>query len=1052
MSRNDLYIKILFILTALLAGTANGRSQNTVWYYEDMQAASYQLKSSEDFKGFVSLLLNGVTDFKGVTIELMCDLDMTSFSERPDIFCTFKGNGHTVKNRKSPLFNRIEREGTVENLRFDSSCAVSNYVDAGMVAVKNYGTVRYCESAANISLNVTNEYAHLAGICAYNYGKIIGCVNRGDITLTQSQYVRTVQRAGGISTINQSGVLAGCENYGNVKITTRYYGIGGGIAADMERSSAVNCSNYGDVTVKLADSSGISASDIILYAGGISAEAGIQSALDQCRNYGKVTSNAQYVGGICGQVSNTSLSNLANYGDVESVEATYYSCAAGITGYVHNITNRLPFVNCVNFGNVSSKARSSSATASGISMEIVNAVVANLLNFSTVSANTYGGIGSEFVIMQYETENCDEINCPASLAELQAFVDENETVENICLVNWEERDGQTAMGSRLNVYVDPSFARANVYLISGLESPTTDMNIIRELTGESMQYNSFLSDFTVTGLMPDETYSYSISANGETVNGRFATRKPTVNVTTSSDDFFELACQLSSDCDEEDVEGYGVYYKLDTVEEYRWSQQMSESTGLTLENLFDGAKYSLRPYITVGGQEYFGNTVSAATREIVLDVRLEKANLYSLEFLCENYDEVSSLSPGIIIGEKSFPCSGDGRIVADGLRYNTSYECVPAAQSIHGVREMTPITASTANSGTGRCLQLSSTAAMASGLVPLYGSKTTENHNMYYNRVRFEYRRIDDAVDTPSQYVMATQLDVKDKLFAATIPFEENGLYQYRTVLDNTSYNNYRRIGEWVLAGEENSDRLTPVVEPLFYSIYVDKDDLMCALAPGEEELIACGVEYHVEGSDNVNSFESLSLPLTSFVSGVVYKARFFAKTPARTYYSEEVTFDRDGNFVVPAPEDPEESGAATLTVICPNDGIFSVVGVSSFELTLPEEARFNSILLNGLDITDYAEGQLLRLDRLYGDNKLAYSIEIGETSGYDERGLDGVKVYGARNMIYVSGHDFDSSVMVYDLNGLLVADSFDSAIPVEGGAVYVVRIASRTFKLFIPS
>lgn len=72
--------------------------------------------------------------------------------------------------------------------------------------------------------------------------------------------------------------------------------MGAGIAGDLQHSNVISCINSGDVTVRLADSNGISANDIILYSGGITGQAQVNSKIDQCINYATIKSNAEYGG------------------------------------------------------------------------------------------------------------------------------------------------------------------------------------------------------------------------------------------------------------------------------------------------------------------------------------------------------------------------------------------------------------------------------------------------------------------------------------------------------------------------------------------------------------------------------------------------------------------------------------------------------------------------------------------------------------------------------------------------------------------------------------
>lgn len=1058
-SKYSLYYFSLLLSVIFMFKSQDLEAQNTSWYYQNLQAESYDIGSLEDYKGFVELINNKVTDFKGKTINITSNLDFSSYNVTTNINCRVNGNGHTIRNRRSPLFNEIQTDGLVENLVFDQTCGVSNQVNAGMVSVYNRGTIRYVETSADISANIYDDYCHIGGICGYNYGKIIGCTNKGSITVTQPSYYKTVQRVAGISAYNEKAVVAGCTNEGNVTLTVKYYGVGGGIAADLQDSEVISCINRGDVKVKLADSSGISSNDIILYAGGITGQAQVGSTIDQCANYGAVQSNAQYVGGIAGQVSHTSLSNLINYGEITSLEASYYSCAAGITGYSHNINYSRPFLNCVNFGKVSSNAKGAIATASGITMEITQATVANLKNFGSVSANSYGStLSAEFVIDDYETEKCNVLNEPSSIGEMQSFVNSNPIVEDIYLCNWiDNGNGDLALSNNIQVFVDPFFTKATFYIISDNPNVSSALVLKDSASQVAANLNRNESRFDVAGLKANEQYNYELTIGDRKITGYFTTITPKVSFDALPKDFFNISCNISADCNKDEIENYGVYYKKNVVDEYQWQKLEREEEEILLENLVDNVEYVLRPYVKVTGTEFFGETIYSKTNAIPFDIELNNIGLHSIDFICENYENIKQFKPSVEVSGNLYYANDSGIISIGGLEYNTSYVFLPKLETPHGVNEYPTLTYSTSNNGTDRCYQLSSTAAMLTGLASFYGTVPSENRNAIFNRVMFEYRDIDGPLDQESSFIEATMIDKVDKLFAVTLPFPQNATYQYRMIVDNggTSFSYYySRKGDWMVAAKENAIHIKNIVEPWFYSIVKEENTVSSNFIAGEEPIVTTEIELGRVNSDNFNIIPGSSFSLENLVANEDYKGRFVIKTAQNTYYSDYFLLDKNRNLTVIAGDNDEDTPlepSSSLTILCPNDGIITVKESTEFELTLPAALRFNAIYLNGMDITDYSDGKSLRLNNLYGDNELTYTIELIDESAVASIHEENIKVYTTHGKIHVINASMNMSSQVYGLNGMKIYDGTDKDIDVASGNIYILKIDNRSFKVFVP-
>lgn len=1046
-------MKNVISLFLIIIGYLYGVSQDTEWYYNNPNTNTFDISTTEDFKGFVYLVQNKITNFEGATINLKCNLDLTSYSNQVNLNCTFKGNGHTISNRRYPLFNTITENGVLEDLIIDSSCGISSGVDIGMFCITNKGNIRYCCNYATIDVSVFDDYSHVAGICALNYGSIIGCVNKGRISVVQGEYYKKVQRIGGIASYNQNATIANCKNEGNISLTTKYYGMGAGIAGDLQHSNVISCINSGDVTVRLADSNGISANDIILYSGGITGQAQVNSKIDQCINYATIKSNAEYVGGIAGQVSHTSLSNLVNYGSIQSIESSFYSCAAGITGFCRNVNYKKPFINCVNLGTISAYAKTNIATAAGICMEIHQSTVANLLNIGTISANASGNLSNKFYISQYETKDCDILNTANSIADLQDFVSANHIVEDIELNNWSLENDNVSMDNNAQKKLEPGFTNTNVFILSEKIDPTSNILITTE-DNKSVCTHFFSSkSFTIEDLMPDELYKYTITSGEIVKSGQFHTKKPTVSIQSNKPEYLSTKIVLSSDCPLDHIDFFGAYYRQDTPSEYKWTKISNNINSISITNLLDDKPYLIRPFIKIKGKEFSNVANSFQTNKIVPVFTLTNATLHSLEFVCDNYEDIKSFNPSLQCADSTYSCNELGNVLITNLKYGQTYDCKITYKSPEGEKSGNKISASTINDGTDKCLQISPQAAMVQGVIYNYGRKAPNGKN--FTNCRFEYRKIDDHIDVPSKFVDAILID-DNTCFAATIPFESNGIYQYRTYVDNTynpnsSYYN-KLVGEWIVANKNNSQTSSHIVIPKFFNIKSNKGSIKCCLVPGEENIIASGMEYNIENVEQKTRTSDLTLSLDLFSSQLSYYGRYYAETKSGIYYSELFRFNGSGeiNFIKNS-DTPNDSNTTTLTIYSPNDGKIILTDLISFTIEAPKGASFNTITLNDVDISDKIIENAIEVNNLCGKNELSYSLK------YQDDVIEEVKhnhnktrVYAKDCCIHIESSNRNDIIRVYDTKGTTIYEGKATAIPVPIENIYIVSIGSNIYKLFV--
>lgn len=246
------------------------------------------------------------------------------------------------------LFKNIGSTGTLDGLIVDENTSytckwTSN--NMSLVASTNEGVIKDSEVSASITLEDPNRTAYNFGVFCPKLtgGRFVNCVNRSDITCSNSHYSRGCGLGGIVGIIsstqsNSVNILEECKNYGNITLTV----------------------NPGTAYSRISCVGGIAGGN---YTGGYDAapwkEASMPSKgiIYNCRNEGNITLNwtAAYsnagsdtagsqgasIGGIIGATINdvVECSNIgsivANF-NVDAETTTACPKIGGIVGCAHN--------------------------------------------------------------------------------------------------------------------------------------------------------------------------------------------------------------------------------------------------------------------------------------------------------------------------------------------------------------------------------------------------------------------------------------------------------------------------------------------------------------------------------------------------------------------------------------------------------------------------------------------------------------------------------------------------------------------------------------------
>jgi uncharacterized repeat protein (TIGR02543 family) len=216
---------------------------DTSWY--NTTDTDFTVSTAAQLAG-LAVLVNGGNDFKGKTVTLTADADLTDHNWTPigdrrpisnnvyaEFAGVFNGGGHSIGNMTVNINNNYGGlfgvlTGTVKNVSVSGSGNKAQYRNGGIVG-ENHGTIENCTNASTVAGDDGT-----GGIAGSNSGAITNCSNTGSVTAEID--------TGGIAGSN-SGTITNCSNTGSVTGSNNI----GGIAGLNDKGTIANCSNAGTV-------------------------------------------------------------------------------------------------------------------------------------------------------------------------------------------------------------------------------------------------------------------------------------------------------------------------------------------------------------------------------------------------------------------------------------------------------------------------------------------------------------------------------------------------------------------------------------------------------------------------------------------------------------------------------------------------------------------------------------------------------------------------------------------------------------------------------------
>ena len=392
----------------------NGRMAEAILKVEQEAAAgfTYRISTADDL-----LAVSGKEYTVDDRILLESDIDMTGKEWTPfALTCTLDGQGHKIYGIVSDagfFISEVAEGAVLENVVFGSSDGEAhdgtskitlsgNPASVGAVAV-NSGTVENVTTFADISIEINGDSERIGGVVGTNYSVIKGCTNHGNINVTGKakkkpwiggivgrmesgctgveDCVNTgditvdnsmVQTASGIAGILQGGNIIGCDNSGNITVTSsEAWSYFSGIVSfvqilDNAPTEVSDCHNTGNFEVSGAGARGLGGIAAFMHA-----SSGEPLLISDCTNEGSLTVTGLYntsktplgVGGIFGfsdynQSVKNEIRNCENTGDIllEEVVFTdgYLNNLPSAGGILGRATASMEISGCTNGGDVKS--------------------------------------------------------------------------------------------------------------------------------------------------------------------------------------------------------------------------------------------------------------------------------------------------------------------------------------------------------------------------------------------------------------------------------------------------------------------------------------------------------------------------------------------------------------------------------------------------------------------------------------------------------------------------------------------------------------------------
>ena len=390
-----------------------------------------------------------------------------------------------------------QNSATVENCTNKSSAPVTggDQFTGGICGDNMGGTVTGCQNEATVT-----GHKIVGGIVGYNYknAQVSGCTNTGNVT---ASYQENSSGAwiGGIVGGLDTGTVTGCDSSGIIKGTSSVGGIvgkiyeSGTIQTCKNSGTVTGCNSDGETTGYNTDVGGICGDNMggtvtgcennggavkgDSNVGGIVGRSFRNCTISGCKNSGEVTGGDTSVGGICGYHQLDGANN--------SIEVTNCENSGKVTGRIQvggvcGLLSQGTITRCVNTGEITSKESTNGGICGSTSGNKYTVTISQ--SYNTGSVVSYSGYNTGGICGYFKSNSSIE-HCYNS-----AFISGRLNVAGICgnavvsadkITNCYYLEGNSAIGegaadSSVVAKTAEQFASGEVaYLLNGSTSTGT---------------------------------------------------------------------------------------------------------------------------------------------------------------------------------------------------------------------------------------------------------------------------------------------------------------------------------------------------------------------------------------------------------------------------------------------------------------------------------------------------------------------------------------------------------------------------------------------------
>ncbi len=342
--------------------TMSAGSQYGGWIYESKGPVTMTNCST---KGFV---ISAGTNAKGENVDLTPNL-MGSVGA---------GFIHTA-------YADVTMKGCKNNVNITADYSGTGYKFGGLIGEMYKGSiyVENCENNGDISLNKITIGGGLVGRGQNGSNakfQIINSTNNGDIKRSNAEGTTSNHGYGGIAghvSATTTFEIIGCTNNGNITGAT---GNAGGILGLVEGNAPQK------ILKNNINNGSVSTINNIVEAAGIVAQFRTSGEISGCKNYGDITSPANYVAGIVGRDwtgGTVEISDCENHGAIKSTGTGVQ--VAGIMAY--NSAATVTINNSKNFGKITTESTGDNYVAGFVAKTAKTLTITNSENRGEVTAN-----------------------------------------------------------------------------------------------------------------------------------------------------------------------------------------------------------------------------------------------------------------------------------------------------------------------------------------------------------------------------------------------------------------------------------------------------------------------------------------------------------------------------------------------------------------------------------------------------------------------------------------------------------------------------------------